>query len=182
MTTTEEIWYAYQSRIRGFIRARIDDASHVDDLMQEIFIKIHSGLDYLNDDERMGSWLFQITRNAIRDYYRCRKSSHPFDESLMEVGDDTVKQARRELEACLLPMVEDLPETYREAVRLSEVDGLTQEAVAAKLGLSLSGAKSRVQRGRQLIRGILESCCQFEFDHRGHLVDYDKKNNGNSYC
>ncbi len=180
--STEEIWHAYQSRIRGFIASRIDDKSAADDLLQEVFIKIHTRLGQLDDGERLGSWLFQITRNAINDHYRARRPQQPFDESLLEENDESVALARRELEACLLPMIENLPDNYRDAVRLSEIDGLTQEAVAERLGLSLSGAKSRVQRGRRQIRGMMESCCRLEFDHRGHLVDYDNKKNENNYC
>lgn len=179
---TEEIWHAYQARIRGFIASRIDDKSVVDDLLQEVFIKIHTRLEQLDDNERLGSWLYQITRNAINDHYRNRRPEQLFDESLVDHEDISVEQARRELEACFLPMIEGLPETYREAVRLSEIDGLTQKEVAERLGLSLSGVKSRVQRGRQQIRGMMESCCQLEFDHRGHLVDYDNMKNENNYC
>lgn len=179
---SEAIWQAYQARIRAFIASRIDDHAAVDDLQQEIFIKIHTRLAQLHDSERLGSWLFQITRNAINDYYRSRRPQQPFDESLVVDDSDSAVLARRELEACFLPMIESLPDTYRQAVRLSEIEGLTQEAVARKLGLSLSGAKSRVQRGRQLIRGMMESCCQLEFDHQGRLVDYDNKANEKNYC
>lgn len=182
MTSTEVIWQEYHARIRGFIASRIDDLSVVDDLLQEVFIKIHTRLDQLMDNERLGSWLFQITRNAINDYYRTRRPQQAFDETLLAEEQDSVERARRELEACFLPMIETLPDTYREAVRLSEIEGLTQQAVAERLGIGLSGAKSRVQRGRQLIRGMVESCCRLEFDHRGRLVDYDNKPNKHRFC
>lgn len=178
----EEIWDSYQSRIRGFIASRIDDKSDVDDLVQEVFIKIHTRVEQLQDGERLVSWLFQVTRNAINDYYRTRRPQQPFDEALLDGKDESVELTRRELEACFLPMIENLPDNYRDAVRLSEIEGLTQESVAERLGLSLSGAKSRVQRGRQQIRGMMESCCQLEFDHRGYLVDYENKDNDNNFC
>ncbi len=178
----EEIWRAYQARVWGFIASRINDRSMVDDLLQEVFIKIYTHLEQLHDKERLGAWLFKIARNVIHDYHRSRKPLQSLDESLLEERDDDASPVRRELQACFLPMIESLPDQYRDAVRLSEIEGLTQEAVAQRLGLSLSGAKSRVQRGRQQIRGLMEACCQLDFDHRGTLVDYDNKENNHNYC
>lgn len=180
--TIERIWSDYHARIQGFITSRIDDKSAVDDILQEVFIKIYTRLEQLDDSQRLGGWLFQITRNAINDYYRSLRPQQPFDESLLEEEDQHIERTRRELESCFIPMIESLPERYREAVKLSEIDGLTQEAVAERLGLSLSGAKSRVQRGRLQIRGMMESCCQLEFDHRGHVIDYDNKKNESNFC
>jgi RNA polymerase sigma-70 factor (ECF subfamily) len=60
-------------------------------------------------------------------------------------------------------------------VRLAEIEGLPQQEVADRLGLSLSGAKSRIQRGRAMFKKELEQCCRFEFDRRGNLMDVDPK-------
>jgi len=65
-------------------------------------------------------------------------------------------------------MIEQLPEKYRVAIRLSEVEGAQQD-VADRLGLSLSGAKSRIQRGRLLLKGVLVQCCTFHRDRRGNF-------------
>jgi RNA polymerase sigma-70 factor (ECF subfamily) len=72
-------------------------------------------------------------------------------------------------------LIDDLPATYRDAVRLHEIEGLSQQAVADRLGLSLSGAKSRVQRGRERLRAELERCCSFELDRRGNVLDYERR-------
>ncbi len=72
-------------------------------------------------------------------------------------------------------MVRSLPDGYREAVELAEVEGLPQQEIADRLGLSLSGAKSRIQRGRVMLRDALEACCHFEFDSRGNMMDYEPK-------
>ena len=72
-------------------------------------------------------------------------------------------------------MIGELPDSYREAVQLSEVEGLSQREVADRIGLSLSGAKSRIQRGRGMLKDALERCCRFEFDGRGNLMGYDPK-------
>jgi RNA polymerase sigma-70 factor (ECF subfamily) len=64
---------------------------------------------------------------------------------------------------------------YRQAVQLSEIEGLPQQEVADRLGLSLSGAKSRIQRGRLMLKDELERCCRFEFDRRGNVMDYEPR-------
>ncbi len=79
-------------------------------------------------------------------------------------------------------MIQRLPETYREAVILSEIKGLTQKEVAQMQGTSLSGAKSRVQRGRALLKEMLADCCRLEFDHKGRLCDYERKDKACDAC
>jgi len=64
-----------------------------------------------------------------------------------------------------------LPEPYRKALVLTELEGLTQQELADKVGISLSGAKSWVQRGRQQLKEMLTECCAFEFDRRGGVID-----------
>jgi RNA polymerase sigma-70 factor, ECF subfamily len=80
-----------------------------------------------------------------------------------------------EISPCLRPMLNYLPEKYREAVRFADLEGMTQIELANRLGLSLSGAKSRVQRGREQLKALLMECCQFEFDCRGKVIDYECK-------
>jgi DNA-directed RNA polymerase specialized sigma24 family protein len=82
--------------------------------------------------------------------------------------------ARRPL-AWVRDVIEALPGTYREAVRLSELDGLSGREVAERLGLSVSGAKSRVQRGRALVKQALDACCRFDFDRRGNLLGWERR-------
>ena len=69
-------------------------------------------------------------------------------------------------------MIAALPDPYREALILSEYQGLSQKDVADRLGISLSGAKSRVQRARRQLREMFLACCHFEMDRRGRILDY----------
>ncbi len=77
-----------------------------------------------------------------------------------------------ELAGCLRPMIDRLDTTYREALVLVELDRLTHRAAAERLGLSLSGMKSRVQRGRRRLKRLLRECCIIELDRRHRVVDY----------
>ena len=102
---------------------------------------------YCRVNKKLRFWIYQVTRNAIIDYYRSHKSHVELPETLITPEKDDTETARQEIEGCMLPLIKNLPDGYREAAMLSEIEGLTQKHVAEKLGLSLSGAKSRVQRG-----------------------------------
>ena len=183
MNSIEQIWRDYAAALHGFVQSRVDDTNIADDILQNVFLKISTKIDSLKDVGKLSPWIYQITRNAIIDYYRSYKSHDELPEMIMEPEQDQAEKARQEIEGCMLPLVGNLPDTYREAVMLSEIDGLTQKQVAEKLGLSLSAAKSRVQRGRIMVKNMLNDCCRFEIDHRGTMLDYDLKDSDDkNYC
>ena len=179
---TERLWREYHTRLLGFIEARVRDPATSEDILQEVFLKVHSRIETLRDSNKLESWVYQITRNAIIDHYRSRRASVELPEAVAALEEDPTDRERREMAGCLLPMVESLPESYRDAVKLSEIEGLTQSEVAVRNGLSLSGAKSRVQRGRAMLKSQLQECCQFEFDRRGQIVDYKERSAGSCNC
>src|SRR6266566_4271290 len=174
--TTEKIWEEFHPRIKQFILKRIPDEYNADDILQETFLKIHTRIDTLRDEEKLQSWMYQIARNAIADYYREQKATVELSEALLLpeeplVDDDIVKELIPSVKA----MIGSLPDEYREALILTEYEGLTQRELAERLGLSLSGAKSRVQRAREKLRVMLLDCCHFEFDRLGKIIDYQPK-------
>ena len=175
MSHTAQLWNDYHSKLHGFIESRVGDASTADDILQEVFVRIHSRIDTLRNADKIRSWIYQITRNAIIDHYRAQKTTQEVPETLAAVEAEPSDQARREIAGCLVPMIQTLPETYRQTMMMSEIDGLTQKQVAEKQGLSVPGAKARVQRGRAKMRDMLLDCCQFQFDHQGRLMDYDDR-------
>jgi len=179
---TETVWKEYHSKLLAFIAERVGDRSAAEDILQDVFAKIHSRMDSLQEEEKLESWLYQITRNAVIDFYRTRKPSVDLPEWISQPEADPSAQARQELEACLRPMIEQLPAKYRDALVLSELEGNTQLEVSKEQDISLSGAKSRVRRGRTLLKGIMFECCQFEFDHQGKVIDYHTKNNDCDSC
>lgn len=182
MNASEKVWQEYQSGLRSFIMSRIYDGAAADDVLQDVFLKVHVGLNSLKDGTKVKSWLYKIARNAIIDYYRSRKPAEGIPEWLPQPEPDPAEMAAQELSDCLQPMVQLLPEHYREAVILSELRGLTQKEVARAQGISLSGAKSRVQRGRALLKNMLDDCCWLEFDHGGRLSDYERKSGACNAC
>lgn len=177
----ETLWKEYHAALRRFIQKRISDESAIDDLLQDIFVKVHSKIDTLKESSRVRSWLYQITRNAIIDYYRSRKRMEELPKGLSHSEKDE-RQALKELAGCVRPMIERLSEPYREALVLAELQGLTQKEVGEKQGISLPGAKSRVQRGRRKLKQLMLECCHYEFDRRGGIYDYERKKDRCSAC
>lgn len=175
--TTEQVWEAYHVPLRQFIRAQVRDEQQTDDLLQEVFLKIHTHLDTVRAPEKVGNWLYQIARHVIADHYRLQQSkatiplSADLAERLTMPEEAEENEAVQRLLPSILPLVQRLPPPYRQALLLTEVEGLTQKALAQQLGLSFSGAKSRVQRARDHLRTLL-GCCRFAFDRRGHIIDY----------
>lgn len=145
-------------------------------------MKIHLRIGTLKDDTKLESWLYQITRNAITDYYRTQRVSEELPEWLEQPQPEEEESLRKELSACLEPMVRELPDKYRTAIQLSEMENKTQKEVAEKEGISLSGAKSRVRRGRALLKSMLDDCCQFEINHKNQVVSYENKGRDCKFC
>ncbi len=179
MNISEKIWREYHARLRAFILNRISDGTASDDILQNVFLKMHTGLASLKEEQKLKSWLYQITRNAIIDYFRSQKPTVERPEWLPQPETDSGEGITRELSQCLQPMIQQLPESYRQAIILSELKEFSQKDVAAMQGISLSGAKSRVQRGRARLKEMLTECCRLEFDRNGRLSGYEQE--GGSY-
>jgi RNA polymerase sigma-70 factor (ECF subfamily) len=115
---------------------------------------------------------YQITRNTIVDYYRTRKIIDELPETfpVFELGPN--KAVRTEIASWILPFINQLQEKYRDVLILSEIEGIKYSIIANRTGLSLSGVKTRVQRGRALLREEFLSCCKFAFDTSGSVIDY----------
>lgn len=178
MEPISEIWEEHKSRLRGYVARRVRDRDAVNDILQDVFVKAHTHLNGLRSRGSVTSWLFRMASNAIADHYRSQKPwvELPSELKSPEVERDPVG----ELAACLQPLIADLPAIYRSALILSEIEGLPHKEVAKRLGISLSGAKSRVRRGRDKLRQRLHDCCVIETG-RGGIIDYeprDKKRSG----
>ena len=168
----ETIWDQYSAQLLAFIRSRVADECEAEDLLQEVFLRIHLNLCCLHDLSKLESWVYQITRNAIIDYYRSRRDTFELRETLPAESDFDEEDVESELAPSLKELINELPAAYREALILTEYQGLSQKELAQRAGISLPGAKSRVQRARQMIRDMLLNCCHFELDRRGRIIDY----------
>lgn len=174
-TALETVWNDVASKIRGYIRTRVRDHAAAEDILQDVFVKAHRRIGQLHSPEKAEGWLFLIARNAVIDHYR---KSRPAEELPAEIAAEPQEPELEnacELRVAFRRMIAQLPAPYGEALMLTEFEGLTQKQLAERLGISLSGAKSRVQRAREKLKEALLACCQFEFDRRGQIIECTPK-------
>src|SRR5260221_10061314 len=148
---SEHLWEMFSVPLHQFIRRRVSDPHSAEDILQDVFLKIHTRIDTLHQQDRVAAWIYQIARNAIADYYRAQRPTIDLPETLALPDDIAEEDVVRELLPCVAAMVDALPAAYREALRLTEYEGLSQKELSERLGISFSGAKSRVQRARSKI-------------------------------
>jgi RNA polymerase sigma-70 factor (ECF subfamily) len=174
---TSLLWAEFAGRLRAFVARRVPAGIEPDDVVQEVFVRVVRHLPSLRNAERIEAWLFQIARNTLRDAMRARQRKDLRTDALeVDVPDeaetDDVRAAEAELAPCLTPMVARLAEPYRIAIDLTSVQGLTQTEAAKRVGVSVSGMKSRVQRARDQLKEMLLRCCEVEVDRRRGVADY----------
>ncbi|MCO4763454.1 MAG: sigma-70 family RNA polymerase sigma factor [Myxococcales bacterium] len=174
---TTELWHAFADRLRGFLRRRVREAD-VDDVLQEVFIRVHRGLLRGDVPRDPGAWLHRITRTTLIDHYRSRGAdrSLPYAEpteagaAARTDGGPGAAESERELARCMVPFIAQLPEPYRAAMTWTGIEGSSQTAAAERAGISVSGMKSRVQRGRRQLAALFHRCCTLELDARGTVM------------
>ena len=187
MATVSELpWEELHGNLRAFISRRVRNPADVDDLVQRVFLQIVKGLPSLRDVERLHAWVYRTARNVIIDYYRSptvrREVASGDQEDLAAApaesqvtAQDDERAALQELAACMTPMIRQLPPAYRDAVTLADLEGVNQADAAARAGVSISAMKSRIQRGRQQLKAVLEDCCRVQLDRRGTIVAYEPR-------
>jgi RNA polymerase sigma-70 factor, ECF subfamily len=178
------LWSDFAPPLRGFLARRVPPGVDADDLVQEVFLRVIRHARSLRSTDRPEAWLFQIARNALRDALRARLRRDGRNDAIE--GDDLAAEpdataeraAEAELAPCLTSMVDRLPEPYRTAITLTTLQGISQAAAARQLGISNSGMKSRVQRGRDRLRDMLVQCCAIAVDVRGGVSDFHPRSAG----
>ena len=164
---TQDIWNIYSNDIKYFILSKVKDVVLADDLLQETFIKIHTKLDTLKDDDKLKSWLFAIARYTVLDYFRNNNITYEFTEIDMVFEDQKLEHTK---EDCLRGIIKSLPKKYREPLFLSDIKGIKQSQISEQLHLPLPTVKSQIQRGRKLIAQGFIDCCDFKVNNAGYLI------------
>lgn len=181
--TTEEVWREFGTQLRAFVRRRIADPDRADDVLGEILLRIHSHLGHVENRDHLLRWMYRIARTTIVDHYR--RSARERNRFVPLTGDepdptapdsddsdDDPDAVLRELAVCVRPLLTGLSPEQRRAVELTDLDGLTQARAADLENVSLSGMKSRVQRGRRKLAELLGRCCELNLDAHGMPMDY----------
>lgn len=168
---TERVWAEFHEKLLSFIRKRVNGDAVANDVLQDVFVKIHKNIDTIRQGQKLESWVYQIARNTIIDHYRTRREHVELPEWLALPEPDDEQEGHGEISVCLASLIEQLPEKYRRAVRLCDVEGWSQKEVAQLENLTVSGAKSRIQRGRIQLKELLHDCCQCTSMSRNEFID-----------
>jgi RNA polymerase sigma-70 factor, ECF subfamily len=189
--STEAVWAELHAGIRGFVARRVRQQADVDDVVQRVFLQVHRALPTLRETDKLHAWVYQTTRRAIADFYRTPSQTREVATGTVEdiaedlaVSDppEDAEAATRELSTCLKPLMSGLAAADQEALQMVEFDGVTQVEAAARLRLSVSGMKSRVQRARSHLRSALHDCCRIAVDRRGGVISYEGKSGSCESC
>lgn len=180
------IWADVGTSVAQFVRRRVRDPHQADDIVADVMVRIHQHLDTLDDRDRVTAWVFRIARNAITDHYRRTGRRRETPTAVLESpGSDGAdawlsesSDVLAEVAACVRPLVAALPDDYRRALELTDLDGRTQAEAARLEGISFSGMKSRVQRGRRQFADLVRQCCDLTTDVRGELIDVRRRADG----
>jgi RNA polymerase sigma-70 factor (ECF subfamily) len=178
-TEARGAWKELERKLRPYLVRRVASPADIDDLLQDIFVRMHQSLANLRDEERFGGWVYRIAHSAIvdraRQLARAPKAGRDDDVAADVAPEGDEGDLQSDLGECVALFVSRLPSPYREAITLTELEGLTQREAAEMLGISLSGLKSRVQRGRDKIRYMFEECCQISVDCRGRVIECEPR-------
>jgi RNA polymerase sigma-70 factor (ECF subfamily) len=163
VSALEQIWRRFSERLGRFIRSRLGDSAAAEDILQDVFVKLQKRLGEFQDPAKIEGWLFLVARNAVIDHYRTQKPTSEVPEWLPVELPATEAIEIEELHTRLAQIIQRLPKKYREAFMLTAFEGLSQEQLAKHLGISVSGAKSRVQRARERVKELVIEFCRREF-------------------
>jgi RNA polymerase sigma-70 factor (ECF subfamily) len=164
-------WSMCEAELRGYLRHRIGQNDDADEVLQEVFIKaLRQGPRFCAVDNRR-AWLFQVARNALADRLRVARAHVPLPDDLANPADEPAPTVD-ELSQCLPRVLSELSATDRLAITLCDIEGHSQQELADRLGISLSGAKSRIQRARRRLKERMTSACQVRFDEDGKVCSF----------
>ena len=172
MTDTTSIWTGFSRHLRRYLVQRVRCRQDADDLLQEIFIKIHLKLPTLSNRESLPAWVWQITRNTLLYYYKqTRLPVVEIEQAAIRSPDLSSVEFNQLMAECIRPFLELLPEQHREALQLADLQNVSQKELAGQWNIGYSGAKSRVQRARVELHGLFTQCCHIEADKYGNLME-----------
>ena len=162
---TQKIWDNFNEELYFFILKKVKDINATSDIFQDAFLKIHTNLSNLNNEEKAKAWVFQIARNEIFDYFN--KESKYVDKLDPNIEDSTQKYVHI---CCFDKFIDELPEIYRQVIELIYIEGKKQKDVAKELEISLENVKARIKRAKDILKKEFKECCKYELDKNGKLI------------
>jgi len=163
-------WHEHEAELRGWLRHRLGNATDAEDLLQDVFLKAMRQGERFCAITNARAWLYEVARNTLADRLRLARDTVELPGDLSAGTEEAT--AVDSLAACLPRVLSELSPEDREAITLCDLERLPQEKYARRKGLSLPGAKSRVQRARKRLREQLTLSCQVSLDAAGQVSDF----------
>ncbi len=169
----ENIWIDLNEELYKFIVGKVRDEQRAKDILQEVFLKIQTRIHQLKNTSKLTSWVYQITRNTIFDYYRkLSLKKIPIDDvDIPENESDNFDYSK--LSNCINQKIENLTAKHKQVIVLTSFKNYSQKELATHLNISYSGTKSRVQKAKEILRENILDCPNVESDVSGKLLDFD---------
>jgi RNA polymerase sigma-70 factor (ECF subfamily) len=152
----------YTQRVRNLIYSIFNEASLVDDIAQEVFIRVYEALPRFRFESSFYTWLYRITVNKSRDELRKRKTRKFFSlHSMLDASSDELQSKIRvfpedgSAKELVNKGLQQLPEKFRIPIILKDIDGLSYEEMAEIMQCEVGTVKSRLSRARSMLRNIL---------------------------
>lgn len=182
----EVIWDEFHKKLFKYINSKINNEHDTEDILQEVFVKIYNNINEIEDEAKIKSWIYKITKNSIIDYYKKKKAINmdieDFDKIINEDEDEDESNMNEDITKCFEMLIGKLPAKYNEPLYLHDIEGKKYKEISKELDISLSCSKMRVTRARSLLKETLLKCCDFEVDSFGNIVEYKVKNKGCKDC
>lgn len=179
------IYTQFHRSLLSYVRSKIRSKEDAEDILQNVFIKISANADTLSEKEKLQSWLFTVTKNAVVDYYRVKanKRNIQLDEVFAEqIQDEETIDSTKGLDQCIGTMINLLPEEYKSIVEDAEIHGIKQKDLAVKYNMAYPSMRSRVQRGRERLKQLFHNCCHIQTDSRGNVLQIQGRPDCESPC
>lgn len=171
----ENIWMDLNGELYRFIYSRVNEKPVAKDILQEVFLKIQLNINQLKNTSKLTSWVYQITRNTILDYYRKSKKVSDSIGNLDFPENESTDLDYSKLSDCIIQKIDALSEKHKQAIVLTAFKNYSQKELAEQLNISYSGTKSRIQKAREILKEDILNCPRVEADSNGKLIDYDTK-------
>jgi len=167
--TSYQIWEQHKDKLEAFICSKVNGNDNCHDILHDLFLKITEKEERIKWLEQPASYVIKMAQNAVIDYYRLKKKNTQLQEGVCGISEEL--QSEYQLaDCCLMSFIKGLPSLYSEALMLVELEGLSQKQLAEKLNISYTGAKSRIQRGRKMLKEAILACCPYQFDKYGNII------------
>lgn len=171
-TTVTSIYQQFGRQLHNIVCKKVGHHHDCHDIMQEVYLKVLLNINKVEQADNMAAYLVTLTNNTVVDHFRKAKPvAHTEIVDNIITGDALKDQSLQLADCCLRPMIESLPDIYRDALIITELEGMKLKYYAEKVGISLSNAKVRVQRGKEKLKEIIMQCCGYEFDKYGNIIE-----------